>query len=350
MEQEDCSSQARAPALGFKPIQGFFITAAAAVILLWGIRAAASILNPFLLAVTLAFSVAPVSNWFVHRFKFKKTTAILLTLVVVVAVGVALLLAVGGAATRLKAQLPMYHERLSALHDQVSALVQSEGLNLEAISPLKKLTPEKMVTIASKALGILGELFSTGVIVLMIFAVLLIEMVDSSKEKRSRYSEAFQYYGRDIQRYVAITAETGAINAAANLVLLLALGVDFPVLWCILYFFMNFIPNVGFFLALVPPALLALLMFGWQRALAVVIGFILTNGIVDNLVKPLFMKKGMDVSLLNVVLSLVFWTFLLGSVGAILAIPLTMGATKFLKMRAEGHAFFGIGQEAEAGG
>ena len=350
MEQEHDSSLAESEGGAFTPMSRFFITAAAVVVLLWGLRVAAPVLNPFLLAVVLAFSVAPIPNWFVHRFKFRKTTAILLTLVVVVVLGLVLLLAVGEAAVRLKDQLPAYQERFTALHVQVTDLIRSKGIDPAAISPLKKLTPEKMLTVSTEVLQALGGVLSNGVIVLMIFAVLLIEMVDSAVGGRSRYGEAFQFYGKDIQRYMAITAETGAINASANLVLLLVLGVDFPVLWCIVYFFMNFIPNVGFFLALVPPALLALLMFGWQRALAVVIGFLVTNSIVDNLVKPLFMKKGMDVSLLNVVLSLVFWTWLLGSVGAILAVPLTMAATKFLKMRAEGRSFFGAGSGTEAAG
>jgi AI-2 transport protein TqsA len=109
-------------------------------------------------------------------------------------------------------------------------------------------------------------------------------------------------------------------------------------------------PIQGFFIALIPPALLVLLMFGWKSALAVAIGFILTNSIVDNLIKPMFMKKGMDVSLLDVVLPPVLWTYLLGSVGAILAIPRTMAATKFLRLRAEGHSFFGTGADTAAGG
>jgi|WetSurMetagenome_2_1015567.scaffolds.fasta_scaffold07134_8 AI-2 transport protein TqsA len=333
----------------FSNIQRFFISAAGAVVLLWGIRVAAPLLNPFLLAVVLAFSVAPLPNWFVHRFKFGKGPAFLMTLAVVVALGLVLLLGVAGAAFRLKQRLPTYQERFGVVHAQVIAMIESKGVDPESISPLKKLTPEKMLEASSEALQALGGILSDGVIVLMIFAVLLIEMVDSGEEERSRYREAFQFYGTDIQRYMAITAETGAINAAANLVLLLALGVDFPILWCIIYFFLNFIPSVGFFIALVPPALLALLMFGWQRALAVAVGYILTNSIVDNLVKPIFMKKGMDVSLLAVVLSLVFWTFLLGSVGAILAIPLTMATTKFLKLRAEGHSLFWTESGVEAG-
>ncbi len=334
----------------FSNVQRFFVASAAVVVLLYGIRAAAPILNPFLLAIVLAFSVVPIPNWFVHRFKVRKSVAILLTLAVVLTVGLALLLGVGEAALRLKAQLPAYHERFAALHQDVASLIESQGLDPAAFSPLRNLTPDRMISFSTRVLQALGGILSEGAVVLMIFAVLLIEIAESTTGERSRFADAFGYYGPDIQHYMGITAGTGALNAAANLVLLLALGVDFPFLWCVLYFFLNFIPTLGFLIALVPPALLALLTHGWHTALAVAVGFILTNTIVDNLVKPLFMKKGMDVSFLSTILSLVFWAFLLGSVGAILAIPLTIAAEKFLRRRADGEPLFGragVGAEAD---
>jgi predicted PurR-regulated permease PerM len=318
------------------PIQRFFITAAAVVVLLWGLRVAAPVLNPFLLAVVLAFSVAPVPNWFVRRFRFHKATAILLTLVVVLAVGLTGLFAVEQAATRIKSRLPTYHERFAVVHDQAFSLLESQGLDSTGFSPARMLSPERVISLTTRFIHFLRGVLSEGLIVLLLFAVLLVEMVEGGQKARSRFSAAFEFYGKDIQHYMAITAETGAINAAVNLALLLFLGVEFALLWCILFFFLNFIPTLGFLLALVPPALLALLMDGWQTALAVAIGLIVTNTVVDNVVKPLFMKKGMDVSFLNVVLSFVVWTFLLGSVGAILAIPLTMATRKFIQKRIGG--------------
>jgi len=135
---------------------------------------------------------------------------------------------------------------------------------------------------------------------------------------------------------VAITAKTGAINALLNLGLLLACGVDTPVLWCFVYFLLNFIPTLGFMIALVPPTFLTLLMFGWRRALLVAGGLILTNLIVDNVVKPILMKDTVDVSFLEVTLSLVVWAFLLGLTGAILAIPLTLALRKLIMKNLSG--------------
>ena len=83
--------------------------------------------------------------------------------------------------------------------------------------------------------------------------------------------------GKDVQRFIGISARTGAMIALANLALLIALGVDFPVLWCVLYFLLQFVPSIGFLIAMVPPAAVALLAFGWKRAMFVVIGMAATQ-------------------------------------------------------------------------
>jgi predicted PurR-regulated permease PerM len=114
------------------------------------------------------------------------------------------------------------------------------------------------------------------------------------------------------------------IQAIAMVILLQILGVDFAVTWGVLFFFLNFIPAVGFLLALIPPAIVGLLQSGWATALLVVIGYWAINFVGDNILKPKFLKKGLDVSIMAIVLSLLFWNWVLGAVGAILAVPLTL--------------------------
>jgi len=109
-----------------------------------------------------------------------------------------------------------------------------------------------------------------------------------------------------------------------NTVFLIILGVDFPVLWGLLAFLLGYIPSVGFWLALIPPAALAFLEFGATRALIVLIGYVVINGGVQNFIQPKLMGSGLNISPLVVVLSLFFWTWILGPMGALLAVPLTM--------------------------
>ena len=156
----------------------------------------------------------------------------------------------------------------------------------------------------------------------------LVELLDPERGN-SPLARRLANLGKDTQRFIASTAETGAIIALANLLLLSLLGVDFALIWCLLYFFLHFIPSIGFMIALVPPTLLALLMLGWKKGLLVLVGLFLTEMLGENVLKPALLKKGLDVGLIEVTLSLVGWGFLLGPAGAVLSVPLTLGLRRF---------------------
>ncbi len=175
------------------------------------------------------------------------------------------------------------------------------------------------------------SILSDRFLISLLALIFLVEMVDPEDAKTGPLARNLVYYGGDVQRFIAISAQTGAINALANLVLLMALGVDFAFVWCFLYFFLHFIPNLGFLISIVPPSLMALLMLGWKRALLVVGGLILTEMLGDYVVKPMLMIKGLHVSLLEIMISLMVWGFLLGPAGAILAIPLTLALRRFIE-------------------
>jgi len=114
------------------------------------------------------------------------------------------------------------------------------------------------------------------------------------------------------------------VTAMANVLLLVILGVDFPAMWGVLSILFNFIPAIGGVLAMLPPFMLALLEFGWTRALIVVIGFVLINNLIDMGLKPKLMQRGLDISILGSFVALLLWSWVLGPIGAVLAIPLTL--------------------------
>jgi AI-2 transport protein TqsA len=312
------------------PTLRFLLGAACTVIILWGIRAASDILGPLLLGLLLAYAVVPFLKWLMQRFKFTKSTAIAVTAVAVLAFVLFLLVPLEFATVRIAEKLPTYEQRLTGLWEQVTTYANAHGFVAPILSVQNVLTPERLRTITRVFIPEAGMLISNGLLISLLGFLFVMEMTESIGVKRSALAETLAYYGSDAASYVAVTAKTGAINALLNLVLLLALGVDTPALWCFVYFFLNFIPTLGFMVALVPPTFVTLLMFGWHRALLVAGGLILTNVIVDNVVKPIFMKHAIDVSFLEVTLSLVVWTFLLGLTGAIIAIPLTLGLRKFI--------------------
>jgi predicted PurR-regulated permease PerM len=137
---------------------------------------------------------------------------------------------------------------------------------------------------------------------------------------------------KDTRKYLGITGLVGLAQAVVNTIALAFLGIDFAVTFGVLFFFCNFIPAVGFFIAVVPPVFIALLDHNWKRALIVLLTWWAINFVCDNILRPKFMKEGLDIPILHIIMGLIVWSWVLGPIGAILAIPLTMTITRLIQM------------------
>jgi AI-2 transport protein TqsA len=313
------------------PLLRFLLGAACVVIVMGGIRATSAILGPLLLGLLLAYAVVQFPKWIMRRFKFSKSRAILLTGVAAFAIGLFLLFALDLATLRIAQKLPAYERRLAELYGQATVTMNADGLVAPILSIKNVFTPERIHEITRIVLPEAGDILSHGLMVFLLAFLFVVTMVEDIGVMQGPLAERLAYYASDAQRYVAVTAKTSGINTLLNLAFLLAMGVDTPVIWSFLYFFLNFIPTLGFMIALAPPTFVTLLIYGWKRAVLVACGLILSNLIVDNVVSPIFMKHAVDVSFLEITLSLVGWAFLLGLPGAILAIPLTLSLKKFVQ-------------------
>ena len=134
----------------------------------------------------------------------------------------------------------------------------------------------------------------------------------------------FTRFANNMNRYVAIKTSMSLLTGALVTIALWLLDIDFPVLWGLLAFLLNFIPTIGSIFAAIPPLLLALIQHSPSAAGAVALVFFFINMIVGNVLEPRYMGKGLDLSTLVVFLSLIFWGWILGTVGMFLSVPLTM--------------------------
>ncbi len=299
--------------------------AACVVIILFGVWAASSVLGPLILGLILAYAVVPFPTWLMHRFKLSKSLATALTAVALVAAGVLALFTLETGIVRLTARLPLYEEHLAILYSQIEVLMSRfRFIDPASLSFEKLLTPERLGGMALSIFPQASAIASEAMLIFLLASLFLIEMLPAAGVEPSLIAEALQKRGAYARGYVVVTAKSAAINALINLAALLALGVETPFLWCFLYFFMAFIPFLGPAIAMVPPILVALLMLGWKKALLVAGLLILAQLIVGNVVMPILAKKVMSISFLEITLSLVVWTFLLGLPGAIAATPLTL--------------------------
>ena len=335
-EMNNRAAQSEAPT---PPMLRFLLGAACSVIILCGVRAAAPILAPLLLGLLLAYAIVPFPRWLIRRFQFPRSAAIGMTAAAIVTVGLFLAFSLNLASMRIDERLPIYEQHLASLYEQGEIFMSAHGAGAPFHSIKNTLTPAQLREIAGILLRAVRVIVSEILLISLLAFLFILEMTDIGK-KRSALAARLAYYRSDAETYAAVTARSAGINALVNLAFLIVMGVDTPVIWSVLYFFLDFIPTLGFLIALVPPTFVTLLMFGWKKALVVACGLILTNLIVDNVVTPIFMQHAVDVSFLEITLSLLGWTFLLGLPGAIVAIPLTLALRKFVakSLKAEGLA------------
>ena len=301
------------------------------VIVAWGIRAASEILSVVLLSLFFAFVYLPLPKWLIRRFHLRKGAAISLGVAFLALLHVILSVGLFDAGFRMRERLPIYEEHLASLYYQLVVFLSAHGVQSSALSSTNFYSSERIMTFISFFIPRVVGLFSNRVLVGILSLIFLFEIAESEGTATTPLGRKLLYYGKDVQRFIAISAQTGAIIALANLVLLIALGIDFPVLWCVLYFLLQFIPSIGFLIAIVPPALLALLTFGWKRALFAIIGLVVTQMASDYILQPRLMKKSMHISLLEIMLALMIWGFLLGPMGAILGVPLNLALKKYIQ-------------------
>lgn len=301
--------------------RGALVTIAALVVIAYGIRSAGTVLDSLLLALLLTVAVLPAFES-LRRRGVSKGLATVITSVLLIGVALALLgfLAVTG--TQLVQVLPGYQDKVEALRQGLTNALIQRGIEPEQVLSLDLISPARVLDMAAGFLSGAGKVLSQALLLILIVAFILVET--GARGEAIRPGGKLYRVSQDVRQYLLITAATGLGFTITIYILMLSLGTDLALVWAVLGFVMNFVPSVGIILSVVPPALLTLLEFGWVRALIIVLGFLVLNFIIDNVVKPRFMQSGLDVSPLVGLLSLVVWSFLLGPTGALLALPLTI--------------------------
>jgi AI-2 transport protein TqsA len=319
-----------------KPIIQYLVGAAAVVIIIAGMKAGAGMLNQILLAFLLSICIIPLPAWLIKK-GVSRGLAIAISLVVIVIGGLGFSALLAQSISDVVDSFPKYEEKLTLLFQEFQDFAAAQNLDISALLNKVNVGPDKIISAAGAIVNILTGFISSSFVIAMLIAFMVIELVTySDKTKKGKMNEIMAMswlhnIGGDLRKYVNITALGGVITAVLNYFLLLALGVDFPFLWAVLSFLLNFVPNIGFIISFLPPALLALVDMGLTQALIVFGGFWLINALVENVFRPIFMKETLHISLLTTFLSLLFWGWVLGMPGAILGVPLTLVVMKMFK-------------------
>ncbi|MGD1943935.1 MAG: AI-2E family transporter [Leptolyngbyaceae cyanobacterium] len=305
------------------------VAIAAFIIIVAGLKAASELIGPVLLSLFIVLVTSPLVQWMRAR-RVPTWLANLIVILGVIATGLLLITFLITSVAQLTNSVPEYRSLLETQFTQAELWLDRHGLESADILNLEILRPSRLIQfVLSLLTGLIGTLGNVGLTLFIVIYMLVGASSFSAKLKRSLGERSpmlnrMTAFGRSVSLYLLIKGWLGAMAAIGQTLLLLALGVDFAVLWGVVSFLFNFIPNIGYIIALMPPLILALLESGIGTALVVFIGYALINNFFDMVIGPRYLGQGLDLSTLVTFLAVVFWTWILGPVGAFLALPLTV--------------------------
>ena len=305
------------------------VAVAALAIITWGIHQAQSVLEWILIAVFLAAIGAPPVLW-LERKRIPYTAAVLLVVAGMSAVFAVIGVLVGTSLNSFYADIPEYQERLQKHVSSLQMFLATKGIRFADSIQFDPVRPETERRLTASLLAGLGSTLFEVTLVLLTVTFILLEASSFPAKLRAvlgdpkRDFHSFMTFVYDINRYMGIKTVISMTAGVLIWIWLSFLGVDFPILWGFLAFLLHYVPNIGALISSVPAVSLALIQLGIGPAALAAAGFAAVNFILGNIVEPMLMGRRLGLSTLVVFLSLIFWGGLLGLIGVVLCIPLTM--------------------------
>jgi AI-2 transport protein TqsA len=290
----------------------------------------ASLLAPVLLALILVIGVYPLTG-ILRRRGAPMWLAVTTTLIALLAVIVGLAAALALSVSQLAAILPTYQDAFTELVNNLRGWLASLGVDQDQVrAAVDQISIGSIASLLADVLAGLASTFSNLLFLLFVVVFMALDAVGFSRRlsrvrrKQPDVIGALDTFVRGTRSYLLVATVFGLIVAAIDASILWLVGVPLPLLWGLLAFITNYIPNVGFIIGLVPPAVLALLEGGPRLMIIVIVAYSAINFVIQSIIQPKFVADAVNLSLTLTFLSLVFWAFVIGPLGAILAVPLTL--------------------------
>lgn len=307
----------------------FMVVAACFVVLVAGMRVAAPILVPFLLSVFIVIICTPFLFW-LQKKGVPDALAVLSILVGVIALFLVLAALVGASLNDFTRALPEYQRRLAGETAGLITWLRGYGVEISGQMASDFFDPAKVMKLTAQMLSGLSGALANGFLILLTVVFIMLEAsgfprkLTLALDNPDQTLSGFSQFTDSVNRYIGIKTIFSLITGILILMWLKILGVNHAILWGLLAFLLNYVPNIGSIIAAIPAVLLALVQLGISAALLTAAGYAVVNIVVGSVLEPRYMGKGLGLSTLVVFLSLVFWGWALGMVGMLLSVPLTM--------------------------
>jgi AI-2 transport protein TqsA len=315
------------------------VMGASAIIILAGIKAAASIVAPTLFAIFLAILLSPLLHN-LERRGLSTNRALAVLAIGATAVGVGIIAVIYFSLTSV-------FNPSSAINNASIATTQpflaGLGINASVLQASTILNDRFALQATTAILQAVGGIIVQLILVVTLFVFFLLALPRIRTSEITEYVESHPISGpllairTDVFNFVVIRTKVNFITAVPATLILFLMGIDFAVLWGVLLFFLSFIPYIGFALAMIPPAVLGWLQYGPVGAIAVVAVFLVINFVAEYVLFPRYTSKGLNIPPYVVLLSVVFWGWLLGALGTLIAVPITLLMRVILSNFTEAH-------------
>lgn len=305
------------------------ISFAALVIIIAGVSLAQSVVVLMLVSFFLALLGTPLVLWLKEKH-IPSVLAVLFVMAGLIVIIILIGVQIGTSFSSFLDNLPLLQSRIREQVLELSAYLRSKGFSGTQKLLLDYVKPEVLLKLTANLLSGLSSVLSNLVLILLTVTFILLEVSSFPIKLRSVLGDPkqvfpqFTKFADDMKRYMVIKTLISLATGILIAFWLYILGVDYPILWGFLAFLLNYIPNIGSIVAAIPAVMLATVQLGFGSAILAAAGYIVVNFVIGNIMEPRLMGRKLRLSTLVVFLSLIFWGGVLGLVGAILSIPLTM--------------------------
>jgi len=309
-----------------KVVQSPLVKIAAVVIIIAGLISAKAIVIPILLAVFITILTSPLLMWLEEK-GLNGSFALMGVVVLLIIVMTLLGLLLSSSLNDFSSNLPMYEAKLRETITLVLSFAHEQGFEFSNTMVSDLINPSKMALFASGIIKGFGSALTNGFMILLLVIFMLAEATVLPKKIQAINVNASSHVSEfltNVKQYMKIKSVFSFITGLLVYISLLIIGLDYALVWAVLAFLLNFVPNIGSILAAIPAVLLALVQLGFVGAMEVAIVFVIVNVVLGSILEPKYMGKGLGLSTLIVFVSLIFWGWVFGPVGMLLSIPLTI--------------------------
>ena len=306
------------------------ISLAALVVIVYGMQAASKLIVPFLVAAFLALITIRPMLWMQRQRVPSFVAALVIVLAIMVVITIVGII-VGRSLADFTAALPSYQAQLNALIDRTLVLLAEHTDYDRSVTDLGDLiNPGWAMGLAANLLNALRQVMTNTLLILLTMVFILLEASSFPSKVTAAFGKSvesltgFREFLNNLGRYLGIKTLVSMATGFLAWLLTWWIGLDFPQLWGMLAFLLNYIPTIGSIIAAVPAILLALIQLGLGEATATLIGFVAINIAFGNVLEPRLMGYGVGISPLIIFVGLIFWGWVFGPIGMLLSVPLSM--------------------------